>query len=58
MSYITESVNGLIVRETTQNIFCWIALCLKIQFSFSVSFALSEVIVTLAGINEAKLRLF
>ena len=58
LSVILLIVNGLIVRETTQNIFCWIALCLKIKFSFSVSFALSEVIVTQAGINEAKLRLF
>ena len=58
MSYITESVNGLIVLETTQNIFCRIAVLLKIQFLISVSLALLEVIVTLAGIGETILLLF
>ena len=59
MSYITESViNGLIVLETMQNIFCRIAVLLKIQFLISVSLALSEVIVTLASIGETTLGLF
>ena len=58
LSVILLSVNRLIVRGTTQNIFCWIAVLLKIQFLISVSLALSEVIVTLAGIGETILRLF